>query len=165
MVAAAALQNYFVADVGFGKPRGHLTVYPLMPTSRENTPKVELGGKGVGVASPADLQRRAKEIALIDGRTRVTPEDRARARAELQDRDLPPTLNEDAETMQSLSRDPSDPPADRGHRAPEYGGDDEKAQLERLALEGVEEAQHEQMVQSRNNVDEPLRSRPRRTKK
>ena len=54
------------------------------------------------------------------------------------------------------------PLADRGRQVPEYGGEDEKTALERLALEGVEEAQHDQMVQSRNNVDEPLRSRPKR---
>jgi hypothetical protein len=71
-------------------------------------------------------------------------------------------VNEDAESMQSMSRDPSDPMVDRGHRVPEYGSDDEKADLEHLALEGVEQAQHEQMLQSRNDVDEPLRSRPKR---
>jgi hypothetical protein len=31
-----------------------------------------------------------------------------------------------------------------------------------MTLEGVEEAQHEQMVESRNNIDEPLRSRPKK---
>ena len=71
-------------------------------------------------------------------------------------------VNEDAESMQSMSRDPSDPMVDRGRQVPEYGGDDEKAALEHLALEGVEEAQHEQMLEARNLVDEPLRSRPKR---
>ena len=52
----------------------------------------------------------------------------------------------------------------RGRQAPEYGGNDEKTALEHLALEGVEEAQHEQMLASRNNVDEPLRSRPKKKK-
>ena len=84
------------------------------------------------------------------------------AHAEFRDCHLPDAVNEDAESMQSMSRDPSDPPVDRGHQVPEYGGDDEKAALEHLALEGVEEAQHEQMLEARNTVDEPLRSRPRR---
>jgi hypothetical protein len=70
-------------------------------------------------------------------------------------------VNEDAESMQSMSRDPSDPLVDRGRQVPEYGGDDEKTALEHLALEGVEEAQHEQMLEARNHVDEPLRSRPK----
>jgi hypothetical protein len=64
--------------------------------------------------------------------------------------------------MRSMSRDPSDPLSDRGRQAPEYGGDDEKTALENLALEGVEEAQHEQMLEARKNIDEPLRSLPKK---
>lgn len=72
-------------------------------------------------------------------------------------------VNEDEHTTQSMSRDPSDPATDRGRQIPEYGGDDEKAALEHLALDGVEEAQNEQMLASHNEVDEPLDSRPRPT--
>lgn len=119
-------------------------------------------GKGVGSFTKADVERRAAELALIDNRTEVTEEDRVAALAEFHDRHLPDGVNEDADSMQSMSRDPSDPIVDRGRKIPEYGGDDEKAALEHLALEGVEEAQHEQMLESRNNIDEPLRSRPKR---
>lgn len=127
---------------------------------------MELSGKGVGVYSRDDVNRRAKELALIDGRTEATDEDRTRALAEFQDRNLPDAVNEDADSMQSMSRDPSDPMVDRGKQAPTYMADpDEKTSIEKLALEGVEEAQHEQMLQSRNLVDEPLRSRPKRKKK
>ena len=131
-------------------------------SSRGNTPKIEVGGEGVSGFSLADIERRAKELALIDNRTEATDQDRAHARAEFHDRHLPDAVNEDAESMQSMSRDPSDPPVDRGRQVPEYGGDDEKTALEHLALEGVEEAQHEQMIESRKNVDEPLRSRPKK---
>lgn len=123
---------------------------------------MEVGGKGVSGYSQADLERRALELALIDNRTTANDEDRAQAVAEFQDRNLPDAVNEDADTMQSMSRDPSDPLVDRGRQTPEYGGDDEKTALEKMALEGVEEAQHEQMVESRNSIDEPLRSRPKR---
>lgn len=123
---------------------------------------MELGGKGVGGFTKQDLERRALELALIDNRTEPNDDDRARALAELQDRDLPDAVNEDADSMQSLSRDPSDPLVDRGHQVPEYGGQDEDTDLQKIALEGVEEAQHEQMVESRNNIDEPLRSRPKK---
>jgi hypothetical protein len=121
-------------------------------TKKLSNPKMEIRGAGVGLVSAEDIERRARELALIENR----------AGAEFLDRDLPAGVNEDAESMQSLSRDPSDPPADRGRQVPEYGAEDEKAALERLALEGVEEAQHDQMVESRNLVDEPLRSRPKR---
>jgi hypothetical protein len=127
--------------------------------SKDN--KVEERGRGTGGFSRADVERRAKEIALIANRTDANDDDRQRALAEFQDGNLPAAINEDADTMQSLSRDPSDPMTDRGRRAPEYGAEDEKTALEKLALEGVEEAQHEQMLQARNNVDEPLRSRPK----
>jgi hypothetical protein len=130
--------------------------------SRDPAPKVELRGKGVGAFTKADVERRALELALIDGRTEATDEDRAAALAEFNDLHLPDAVNQDSESMQSMSRDPSDPIVDRGHQVPNYGGDDEKTALEQLALEGVEEAQHEQMLESRNNIDEPLRSRPKR---
>ena len=123
---------------------------------------MEVGGKGVSGFSVGDIERRARELARIDNRAGVTDDDRDAALAEFRDRHLPDAVNEDAESMQSLSRDPSDPMVDRGRQVPNHGGDDEKAALEHLALEGVEEAQHEQMLQSRNGVDEPLRSRPSR---
>jgi hypothetical protein len=134
-------------------------------TSRDtSSQKVELRGEGVSGFSPADIERRAKELALIDNRTEATDVDREQARAEFRDRTLPDAVNEDADSMQSMSRDPSDPMTDRGRQAREYGSDDEKTALEHLALEGVEEAQHEQMLASRNNVDEPLRSLPKKKK-
>ena len=123
---------------------------------------MEVRGEGLGGFSQADIERRALELALIDNRTVATDDDRLRARAEFHDQHLPDAVNEDADSMQSMSRDPSDPMTDRGRQIPEYGGDDEKTALEKIALEGVEEAQHEQMLEARNTIDEPLRSRPRR---
>ena len=124
---------------------------------------MELRGNGLGGFTKADVERRAVELALIDNRTEPTEEDLAAALAEFNDRHLPDAVNEDAESMQSMSRDPSDPMVDRGRQVPTYGGEDEKTALEQLALEGVEEAQHEQMLESRNNIDEPFRSRPMST--
>lgn len=124
-------------------------------------PKIEVRGKGVSGFSPEDLERRALELALIDNRRSVTDPDREQARAELQDRELPDAINEDAESMQSMSRDPSDPLVDRGRQIAAHGDEDQKTVLEKMALEGVEEAQHDQMLEARNTIDEPLRSRPR----
>lgn len=122
---------------------------------RDPLQKVELHGQGVSGFSQADIDRRAQQLALIANRPVATDEDRAHAVAEFRDRHLPDAVNEDADSMQSMSRDPSDPMTNRGRQVPEYGGEDEKAALERLTLEGVEEAQHDQMVQSRNEPDEP----------
>jgi hypothetical protein len=135
------------------------------PRDQNKGPKFALSGKGTAGYTKADVSRRAKELALIANRTEATDEDRARALAEFQDRDVPDTVTEDADSMQSMSRDPSDPMVDRGRQVPDYVDADEETGLERLALEGVEEAQHEQMLESRNTVDEPTRSRPRRRRK
>ncbi len=124
-------------------------------------PKIEVRGKGVSGFSPEDLERRALELALIDNRMTVNDVDRDQARAELQDRELPDAINEDAASMQSMSRDPSDPMVDRGHQSAIHGEEDQKTILEKMALEGVEEAQHDQMLEARNTIDEPLRSRPK----
>jgi hypothetical protein len=64
----------------------------------------------------------------------------------LPDDDLPIDLNEGENSTDSLSRDPSDPPANRGRQVPEYSEADEDEEIERTVREGVEEAQHEQMV-------------------
>ena len=147
------------------KPRAHGRVYRRMPKNlRTKVQKVEVAGKGVGGFSPADIERRAKELARIDNRPAATDEDRERARAEFRDVTLPDAVNEDTDSMQSMSRDPSDPMTDRGRQVPEHGVEDEKAALEHLALEGVEEAQHDQMLAARNNVDEPLHARPKKKK-
>lgn len=116
-----------------------------------NTGKMEAHGKPLGVNSPAELETRAREIAQINGRAEPTVDDRAQARRELGNGALPPGVTEDAEAgMQSLSRDPSDPATDRGRQTPEYIELDEEQMVERLALEGVEEAQHDLMVEGRN---------------
>ncbi len=122
--------------------------------------KIEAHGSPLGVTSRADIERRAEELALIDGRSDFNASDIAQAQRELNNDDLPATLVEDVNSsMQSMSRDPSDPITDRGHQTPEYTEIDEKEALERSALEGVEEAQHDQMVQARNATDDELDGR------
>lgn len=132
--------------------------------SHPTAQKFAIHGEGVASFTRADVERRAKELAEIDNRMEITQTDREQARAEFLDRNLPDATTEDADTMQSLSRDPRDPPANRGERAPEYAEADEETTLERLALEGVEEAQHEQMTAARS-TEEPFRSRSKRERK
>jgi hypothetical protein len=108
-----------------------------------------LHGAGAGGISEEDLERRALEIAVINGRNDATEDDRAEAFAELQGQLLPPTSHDDAESLGALSRDPSEPPAMSGRETPSHEGDDEDQAVERLATEGVEEAQHDQMLASR----------------
>lgn len=99
------------------------------------------------------IDLRAKELALIDGRSpsAITELDRERALAELRGDHLPETTLEDSVGTESLSRDPSDPRADDGDQAPMINPPEDQEIAERLVLEGVEEAQHEQMLEDRRS--------------
>jgi hypothetical protein len=108
-------------------------------------------GKGTGDVADADIEIRAREIAAIHGRTReqISWEDRAEARAELLGENIPDMSTDDHDGRASVTRDPSEPAGVHGHRVPEVPAEDESAGPERLAAEGVEEAQHDQMLAAR----------------
>jgi len=125
-----------------------------MNINDSTTGKVLIHGKGAGGVTRADIERRARELADIDGRSgaAITKSDLARARAELLGSDLPATAAEDAESDVGVSRDPSEPPSAGGHEAPVVEGADEEQAIERLALEGVDEAQHDLMIAARRQA-------------
>ena len=64
-------------------------------------------------------------------------------------------LPDDENAIGSLSRDPSDPPADRGHQAPTFEGDDEEQVMEDLVERGVDEADTEQEQAARRRREQP----------
>ncbi len=113
--------------------------------------RTELHGRDTGPITDEQIEQRAREIALINGRSseEIFSDDRASAREELMGHELPATTSEDGESVGELSRDPSNPPAYYGSSAPTNEGDDEKRSLERMVLEGVEEATHDQMLEAR----------------
>jgi len=116
--------------------------------------KVIIHGRGAGGITERDIERRAHELASINGRPprAVTARDFLEARRELAGEDLPPTIADDAEGRGALSRDPSEPPSEFGHKVPDLEGIDEQQAAESLAEEGVEEAQHEQMLAARRQA-------------
>lgn len=105
-------------------------------------------GAGAGVFSPKDVDQRAREIALIEGRTVPRRDDHKRALGELRGRDLPPLSDSDGAGSGGMTRDPSQPVTQFGREQPNREGPDEQKVMERLVTEGVEEAQHEQMVEA-----------------
>ncbi|HEY9154881.1 MAG TPA: hypothetical protein VIM69_07120 [Opitutaceae bacterium] len=115
--------------------------------------RVEVRGRDVGEITEAMIEKRAREIAEINGRSsdEIFSEDRAAAREELMGERLPATTEEDENSIGELSRDPSNPPAYYGKAARVTESDDEKNGLERIVLEGVEEAQHDQMLEARRH--------------
>lgn len=111
--------------------------------------KIFVHGRGLGPVSADAIEQRAREIARIEGHHAINADHRRRAERELNGQALPPTGNDALESMNGLSRDPSDPPADRGTESPTREAPDEQKAAERLVEEGVEEAQHEQMLEAR----------------
>jgi len=114
-----------------------------------NSGKTLLHGAEAGEITLGMIERRAQEIALIEGRDTISDEDRRLALQELQGRELPDTTADDSPTIAlSLNRDPSDPISVPGHQTPIYNEADDDIN-ERLAIEGIEEAQHDQMLAAR----------------
>jgi hypothetical protein len=104
---------------------------------------------GLGLPNDADVERRAKEIARIEGHSVVREDDRRRATEELGGNDLPPLGDEEAEGTSSLSRDPSEPASTPGRQIPDQENEEEQFTTERLVAEGVSEAEHDQMLAAR----------------
>jgi len=118
---------------------------------RNRSGKLTLRGHGIGDLGDEDVEKRAREIALIRGGAagRVSDDDRTQALAELSGEMLPATTDSDGESRGALSRDPSEAVAISGHQTANHGDEDDSEAVERLATEGVEEAQHDQMLASR----------------
>lgn len=97
------------------------------------------------------VETRARELALIDGRAadRTTDQDRALARDELAGRCVPETSLAFSDAVGELSADPSQPRGLRGTQTPMRNDPEDQETAERLVLEGVDEAAHEQMLAAR----------------
>jgi hypothetical protein len=136
-----------------------------MPEHKDHEAHMIVRGRATGAITAADIERRARELALIRrGDERYNEEDLRRAERELMgDTDLP-DVDDDENTPYAANRDPSEPISNHGfqHVMPGQEGDEQTAP-ERLAQQGVDEAQHDQMVESRRrspDVDVPDPERP-----
>jgi hypothetical protein len=122
-----------------------------MKEKKTSSGKIELHGNGMGVASPEDIERRAREIAMIDERDAeaFTDADWSQARQEL----MGAESNDPPEETPDNSKVTSEwqvTPDDRGHRVPRSGIEDEEETVgEQLVSDGREEAAHDQMVEAR----------------
>src|SRR3954447_15972715 len=115
--------------------------------SQEGAGKISLHGNGMGVPSPQDIEKRAREIALINERNPddFTESDWAQARKELlgAEHPLPPEENKQSA---ELTDDWYSAAPTRGKRVPRPGVDEEEETVgEHLVTGGVEEATHDQM--------------------
>ncbi|MGZ4983374.1 MAG: hypothetical protein ACXWAV_02440 [Chthoniobacterales bacterium] len=111
--------------------------------------KISIHGNGMGAPTPEMVERRAREIALIDERNpdEFTDADWAKAQRELIGREMiPPAEDQDERTDSMIDRD--EVPDESGHRVPRDGFDDGESLGAHLVEDGNEEAVHDQMVEA-----------------
>jgi hypothetical protein len=111
--------------------------------------KISVHGDGFGAPSPDEVEKRAREIALIAERDpdEFTDADWEQARRELRGGQVltaPEETNENAEVVEEWNVVASS----SGHRAPKVEQDDDNLG-EQLVADGIEEAVHDQMVEAR----------------
>jgi hypothetical protein len=112
--------------------------------------KISVHGNGVGAPSPEEVEKRAREIAMIDERNpdEFTDADWAQARRELLGSSVPLPPEETGQNAE-LVEEWEVVTNDVGHRAPRTGLDEEETVGEQLVTGGIEEAAHDQMLEAR----------------
>ena len=106
----------------------------------------EAGG-GYGAVSRQDIQRRAEELAVIDGLRAQDADERYReqARLEMEGEEVGP---EDVLPEAEELDDREAVLGEAGHHVPNVGWGDEELIGEKLFTQGVDEALHDEMRQS-----------------
>lgn len=118
--------------------------------------RIQISGNGLGEPIMKTIESRASENAAIEGRpNRATIEDYEKAAEEL-GVEARFSENGQAEPIEEgpESRDLSEIRGDNGQQIPDIQAEDETKVTERLVKEGVEEADHEQMLRGRMNRGE-----------
>ena len=110
--------------------------------------KISVHGNGFGAPSPTEVEKRAREIALIAERdpNEFTDADWDQARRELLGAQVP-SAPEETENNAEVVEEWNVVAASRGHHAPRI--EDDESLGEQLVEDGLEEAAHDQMVEAR----------------
>ncbi len=114
--------------------------------SKQNRGRIQIHGEGIGEISERDIETRAREIALMDGRQEAKEHDRIRAREELLNPGPPPApeADETVEPVELWSKGA----ASRGRDGVHSELDDETMVAQQLVEEGIEEADRELRLSS-----------------
>ena len=123
-----------------------------MKITRPVLGKILQHAQGLGVPSPDTVRQRALELALIEGRATATEEDWKRAFHELHGghHDQGDQNGQDDEMVDSISeRDMV--ASSLGHRVNRGEVDGGESLGEELIAEGLDEAAHDRMLQSRRD--------------
>lgn len=118
---------------------------------KPNTPQghVEHRGQPAGAITEEAVEARARELAMLDGRSgvAVTRDDRHNAEMELLNESVAVSTDDDRTDMLA-SRNPAAPAVETGHKIEDRKPADEQAAMEKEVKEGVREAEHERMVEA-----------------
>jgi len=119
--------------------------------------KISVHGDGLGAPTPEVIERRAREIALIDERNpdEFNDGDWDQAQRELMGVNEP-VAPEELDNRREDSEEHEYVPESIGHRSPRAGVDDDENLGEQLVAGGLEEAAHDQMVEARHEIAEEL---------
>ena len=111
------------------------------------TGKISLHGDGLGAPSPDEVEKRAREIALIAERDpdEFTDADWDQARRELLGA-VPSNAPEETDDNAEVVEEWNVVASSAGHRAPRV--EDEENVGEHLVEDGIQEAAHDQMVEA-----------------
>lgn len=117
---------------------------PMRPTSA----KIIQHAEGLGTPSADTVRRRARELATINGHAEYSEEDWRDAKRELHGgHELSDTNGE--KEMSALVSEHDMVMGSLGHRTETMFPDDNENIVEELIAEGMDEAVHEQMLESR----------------
>ena len=117
--------------------------------SQPGTGKISVHGDGLGAPSPEQVERRAREIAIIAERDPedFTDADWDQARRELHGAAIPTPPEETTQNAEVVEEWEVVAPS-AGHRVPREGFEDDENIGEQLVAGGIEEAAHDQMVEA-----------------
>ena len=112
--------------------------------------KISVHGNGLGAPSPEEVEKRAREIAMIDERNpdEFTEADWKQAHRELmgEENHTPP---EETPDNAELTEEWAVVASSKGHRMPRPGTEEEETVGEHCVIDGLEEAAHDQMLEAR----------------
>jgi len=118
--------------------------------SQPHAGKISVHGNGLGAPSPEEVEKRAREIAMIDERNpdEFTEADWRQARHELMgdENNSPP---EETPDNAGLTEEWSVVASSKGHRSPRPGTEEEETVGEHCVIDGLEEAAHDRMLEAR----------------
>ena len=118
--------------------------------SQPGAGKIAIHGNGFGAPTPEQVEKRAREIAMIDERdpNAFTDADWDQARQELLGATVPAPPEETKQNAK-LEDEWEVTPSDSGRQMPRAGVDDDESLGEQLVAGGLEEATHDQMLEAR----------------